>query len=820
VTCHGANDGTITVTASGGTGTLEYSINGGTSYLKNGGLFTLLDAGSYSIVVKDSVGCSQAGPVIILTEPDGLNSYNLSYQNISCTGMTDGEITVTPVGGQAPYTYYLEKNGAPSDTLTDNGDGIFTGLGAGDYKVIITDLNSCGSLETPEFPILEPAPIAIDSVVAVQPACAFTATGSVLIYASGGTAFSSGRAFDFTVDGGQNWDTIQYTTLAAGTWYSGVRDARGCVVLSDTVTLTDPPSPGLDSSNYDAVTGCWYNNNGAVSFWASGGAEPLQYSVGGAFQDTGIFTGVSAGDHILQVQDANGCIFNLDTITVSSPAPIVPVINTTDITGDVKGTITVFASGGTPPLEFSIDGTNYVPVGSSFGDLEAGSYTITIRDALGCSLDSTVLINSTCTILTTITPTSPTCFGLDDGMLIISAANGTEPYEYSIDCGVNYSPSGIFTGLTADIYCVAVRDGNSQVCITNFELTEPDAISTIASTNNANCNFIQEGQDDVGFIDLTVLGGNGGFSFTWTNAAGDTISTEEDLNQLSSGVYTVSIFDVNGCTRSNSYTVNSDPSKAVSLSLAEDTVRLCAGELLDVDGTDVSANQYIWYRMSDTTLVDEDAVLNIVADSSNQYMLVGINDYFCVDYDTLVVNVWPLPVLYMPADTFLLGDLSIQLPLQILNGTAISEPIFAWDPISDLDNAGVQNPLFKPNDEGLNAFPYIVTVTSDKGCAQQDTITINVLWNLSFPSGFTPNDDGINDTWVIPAAEAVPVSVDVFNRWGEHVYSAKRYQNDWDGSFNGKPLSIGTYYYIVTIQVGNAKKTFSGPLTIVIQPEK
>ncbi|MFN8206744.1 MAG: gliding motility-associated C-terminal domain-containing protein [Bacteroidales bacterium] len=820
VTCHGANDGTITITATGGTGTLEYSIDGGSSYFKNGGLFTTLDAGSYSIMVRDSVGCSQTGPDLVITEPDGLNSYDLSYQNISCTGMTDGEIRVSPVGGQAPYTYFLEKDGAPSDTLTDNGDGIFTGLGAGDYKVIITDVNSCATLQTPEFPILEPAPIAIDSVRGTDPACAFTATGSVLIYASGGTAYPSGRAFDFTVDGGQNWDTIQYTTLTAGAWYSGVRDARGCVVLSDTVTLTDPPSPGLDSSNTAAVTGCWYNTNGAVSFWASGGSEPLQYSVGGAFQDTGIFVDVSAGSHILQVQDANGCIFNLDTITVSSPAPIVPVINTTDVTGDVKGTITVFASGGTPPLEFSIDGTNFVPIGSSFGDLEVGSYTITIRDGIGCSLDSTVLINSTCTIQTTVTPTSPSCHGLDDGMLIITAANGTEPYEYSIDCGANYSPSGIYTGLPADIYCIAVKDGGGQVCLTNFELTEPDAVSTIASTNKANCDFIEAGQTDVGFIDLTVLGGSGTFSFVWTNAGGDTISTDEDISQLSAGVYTVSIADLNGCSSSHTYTVDSDPAKAVTLNLAEDTVRLCTGELLDVDGTNASATQYSWFSMPDSSLVDQDAILNLEADSSRWYLLQGVNDYFCANFDSLVVIVWPLPELQLPADTVLLGNLSIQLPLQVLNDTLISDPVFSWDPVSDLDNGSLQNPLFTPTDKGVNAYPYVVTVTSDKGCEQQDTITVNVLWNLSFPSGFTPNDDGINDTWVIPAADAVPVSVDVYNRWGEHVYSAKRYHNDWDGSFNGKPLSIGTYYYIVTIQVGKTKKTFSGPLTIVIQPEK
>ena len=111
---------------------------------------------------------------------------------------------------------------------------------------------------------------------------------------------------------------------------------------------------------------------------------------------------------------------------------------------------------------------------------------------------------------------------------------------------------------------------------------------------------------------------------------------------------------------------------------------------------------------------------------------------------------------------------------------------------------------------------YTVTVTNSSGCSASDTVTVNVLPEINFPNGFTPNSDGVNDVWVIDNIQLFKNNVvEVYNRWGELLFRSVGYTTPWDGRFNGQELPVGTYYYVIDLNDPLFPTDYTGPITIM-----
>ena len=124
---------------------------------------------------------------------------------------------------------------------------------------------------------------------------------------------------------------------------------------------------------------------------------------------------------------------------------------------------------------------------------------------------------------------------------------------------------------------------------------------------------------------------------------------------------------------------------------------------------------------------------------------------------------------------------------------------------------------FAPTHTYLENGTYVVVLTSinSGGCMAYDTLIIDVINELIIPNVFTPNGDGVNDVWIIDFIEEFPNNVvEIYNRWGELLFHADGYKQDWDGSYNGKPLPIGTYYFVIELNDGKTKP-YTGPITIL-----
>jgi gliding motility-associated-like protein len=135
-----------------------------------------------------------------------------------------------------------------------------------------------------------------------------------------------------------------------------------------------------------------------------------------------------------------------------------------------------------------------------------------------------------------------------------------------------------------------------------------------------------------------------------------------------------------------------------------------------------------------------------------------------------------------------------------------------WNPALNLSNPSGVNPVLTATQAGT--FKYYLHSVSEAGCPNVDSMTVTVVKRLNIPSAFSPNGDGSHDTWELDGIQDYPrVSIEVYNRWGQLVYSTKGYPSPWDGKRNGSDLPIGAYYYIIDPQNGRPKLT--GPLTIL-----
>jgi gliding motility-associated-like protein len=135
---------------------------------------------------------------------------------------------------------------------------------------------------------------------------------------------------------------------------------------------------------------------------------------------------------------------------------------------------------------------------------------------------------------------------------------------------------------------------------------------------------------------------------------------------------------------------------------------------------------------------------------------------------------------------------------------------FAWSPPTFLNSTTIKNPVTTPK----NDITYKLTVTGNNSCSAADTVRVTVLKTPVIPNAFSPNNDGVNDVWNIQYLSSyADASIEVYNRYGGVVYRSIRYNKPWDGTYNGKPLPVGVYYYIIDPKYGREKIT--GSVTIL-----
>ncbi len=546
--CFNSDNGSISITASGGTGSLYYSIDNGSNW-SNTALFEGLATGDYQLKIKDDNDCQltySANPVVI-SGPDAVVISDVESTNISpCYGNQNGSIEITASGGVASYYYSID------DGANWQNSSVFTNLAAGNYAVHVKDANDC-SLVYAQNPVVlaQPDAIVINDVVASSPLCNATSNGSISVDAIGGTG-----NLHYSIDNGSNWQSVSlFENLAAGSYDVKIKDDNDCEILyeSNPVILSDPAAISLDYLEVDQVL-CNGANNGSIEITASGGSGNLNYSIdnGSNWSSNNYFENLAPGDYSLKIKDGNDCVFvyAANPIVITEPDAIsINNVAAVDLQcfNTPEGSIEITASGGTASLQYSIDdGANWQSAGQ-FENLAAGSYTIKVKDANECLIsyenNPVQLFQPDEIFLSELEIISVQCHGADDGIIEMLGEGGSGSLQYSVDDGASWSPNGLFTQLSPADYHLKIKDANG--CMFSYAnpvtIPEPEAIViSNVTAQNLLCNGIAQGS-----IEISASGGTGNLHYSIDD--GQNWQSATTFQDLSSGDYYLKAKDDNDC---------------------------------------------------------------------------------------------------------------------------------------------------------------------------------------------------------------------------------------------------------------------------------
>jgi hypothetical protein len=609
IACNGFSDGAITVLGSGGTGALQYSIDGGETWQVSG-VFSGLTAGNYTPMVKDVVGCIGSMGEVTISEPT-VAQWTANQTPTSCYGIGDGQINVGPiVGGTGTMTYSIFG-------LNFQSSPNFSGLAAGLYTISVKDAAGC--LTSGTITVDQPAPIVVNVDASVNLSCFESGDGEIHASATGGNG-----DYVYALNSTGEQTSNDFYNLESGVYIIQVSDGNNCI--GNTSVILGQPSQivasvvtgnstcgnfngnilviasggsgsgyqynlnegismngtgnfvGLHSNEYGIhvtdAAGCeanfealvadsdgpsiatWTNTNvschngddGSITINSTtGGTGLLSYSLDGTtFQTSPIFPSLTAGIYTVIAKDANGCTGEV-SVTVNQPNGFTILINKTDVTcyGSSNGTLTVLAGGGSGTLAYSLNGIIFQS-SSLFENLSPGTYTVTVKDAGGCEGTASIFIGSANQLHLYAGVLRVSCHGAADGAINATAFGGTGAIQFSLD-GVNYQSQGYFNNLAGTVtYTVYARDANGCVITHNYTVIQPQNLLLQSDVIHVSC-----AGGNNGVINLTMTGGTSPYSYSWSN-----FETTEDIFNLAAGAYSVNVTDNNECVVTTNLVVN------------------------------------------------------------------------------------------------------------------------------------------------------------------------------------------------------------------------------------------------------------------------
>lgn len=548
VSCYGANTGSATVEASGGTAPYTYAWN--TTPQQNGATANDLGAGTWTCTVTDARGCSTSQSVTITQPNASLNTTISTQANVACFGGNTGTATIAANGGTSPYTYSW-------NTLPAQHTATATSLPAGSWSCTVTDANGCATVHS--VTITGPSAALSTSVdTQANVNCYGGNTGSASISANGGTAPYS-----------YAWNTVPAQnsavaiSLPAGTWTCTVTDANGCTAAQN-VTITQPASALTSTTSAQTNVNCSGGNTGAATLAVSGGTSPYSYTWNTSpVQTTSTASSLGAGTWTCTINDARGCSIS-HQVTITQPAaPLSTGISAQTnpgCHGGNNGGATVDVSGGTAPYTYTWN-TSPVQNSASATNLTAGTWTCTVVDARSCTTTQNVTITQPAAALSTsiASQTPVNCHGGNTGTASINVTGGTAPYSYAW----NTSPAQtgpMASGLTAGTWTCTVTDANGCSTARSVTITQPAA--ALAASLSAQTDVFCFGANN-GSATVSITGGTAPYTYAWNTAPTQSTAT---ANNLAAGTWTCTITDARGCTTSQAVTIT-QPAAALAASI-------------------------------------------------------------------------------------------------------------------------------------------------------------------------------------------------------------------------------------------------------------
>ncbi|PQJ23111.1 T9SS type B sorting domain-containing protein [Tenacibaculum sp. SG-28] len=837
-TCIGSATGSFTVdfsTASPYAGLYSYEVYtaAGTTTGITGsgatGVTTISDlvAGEYYVVIRmeETPDCEVTSPTVTIEDPTAALSLVADAQLISCITSDSGEVVLTAAGGWGGYTYEVTNTTTGIVIQSFASTSSVTGLNAGLYEATVKDALGCE--ETITFELLNPEPITADFSV-VENLCNGEQNATITITnVQGGQGNPANYTYALTYPNGTisaNQASNVFTDLTEGSYSFVVYDEFVCASQPVTVTITDPTKVIASASVVAPIT-C-DRTQAIVEVSGAGGAGTYEYSTDGiTFVSSNVFT-VDAGKHQLYVRDANGCVsdpFELVTVDRYDPIDINLDIESAFITckGENNGVLTAnVIDGGFNNYEYELldaSGAIVRPVQASntFEDLAEGSYKIRVYTTNSngdvCIEDTAVQSIAEPELLqVAASQINLSCNGGADGSITVNAEGGNEGYEYNISPGFpsnKFVDYNVFENLTAGEYTITVKDKVGCFQTITRTIVEPSEVAVdLSAVVQQEC-----------ILDPSP-----------------TITIEASGGSVTPGTATY-IVSINGIDLPGTY-----PEGTITLGAAEG----------------IEANQFygISIRSNDTCAPKE---LDVVATTKPvDLQLENLLEYNCPNgnvlsasvqeeyKDVVVYSLYDDGILQASNDTGIFTNLApsdkYTIEAEHINkGCPVDIPIQEVIEVQELEltlddsqmnlliaNGNFGVPPYEYSFDGgdfdisnqitiYETRDYTVRIRDARGCELELIIQGNYI-TIEVPNIFSPNGDGTNDYWYPKnVRDYHNLEVLIFDRYARNIVSYTGLQEGWDGTYEGKNLPTGDYWYTIYFtELSGQRRKIMGHFTL------
>ncbi|WP_250437313.1 T9SS type B sorting domain-containing protein [Hanstruepera flava] len=824
LTCFGDNTGSFELFVNGYSGTYNYEVfdSSGTSVTgsvaanttTNPIVVTGLTSGSYSVTLTETQTpfCSAYGTLVIASPSEALDVVANETSNVSCDNNI-GTITAIASGGWGQYEY--ELTGAATVAYSPN--GTFTNLSAGTYTVNVRDASGCIASDT--VTLTEPTPItATFTPNTTQLSCFGDQNATITV-----TNVTGGQGANYTYtlntilptpsSSGPQTSNV-FSDLGAGTYSVTINDGYNCTMTSVDIVIAQPTAI---QANLVVQTTQTCLNQTTLTLSATGGTGPYTYSDDSSFATVlGSFTSsttfpVPVGTYSFYVRDNNGCVANVSNEITIDPLPTLDIIldsvnPTINCAGDNTGSITATAQGGLGNYIYTLQDTagNTIPATQNspgiFTELVAGTYVVYVESGDCNATSATITITEPSSVLdATFNVTNVTCSGSNNGVLEITASGGTGIIKYAISPQLDqFFDTNIFENLAPGNYDVIVQDELGCYIIHNFDIVEPAPV-ILSIVANSIIPEVCDGDLNAEFS-IDISGGTLPYSVSLDSydgpySTGASNQTQFDFTGLNGGDHTVFVRDSQGCesewniTLPESVAIN--PTVVVEYNclnnMPGNTVTVLVDDSLNPDDLDYSLNGGPYQTSNVFTNVP--AGTDHFIDVRHTNGCVQSTEFFSID------TVEPL--------TLVLNEGEINEFIAVASGGTGD-----YEFTLNGENQGSNN-TFVISETGT----YVVVVTDSSGCTATASIFLEYV-DICIPNYFTPNGDGVTDTWAPGCVTGYPnLQFSIFDRYGRKIVTLNVGEK-WDGKYGGKDLPTGDYWYVVNLNSSNDNRDFVGNFTL------
>ncbi|MDX2001634.1 MAG: PKD domain-containing protein [Chitinophagales bacterium] len=708
-TCNNAN-GSATASATGGSAPYTFNWSNGLSGATTSGLAP----GVYTVTLTDAQGCIRTASTTV-TSSGGI-TVTANGTTTTC-GNSNGTATAVVTGGTAPYTYAWNNNQSTAN---------LSNLAAGTYTVTVTSASGCSASATAT--VSGSTGISV-STSSTQATCG-TSNGSATVNPTGGSGYT------YLWSNGGNSATI--ANIPAGNYQVTVTATGGCTATgSVAVTNVGAPTISLVSSTNVLCNG---GTNGAIDINVTGGTSPYTYSWSNG-QGSQDLTGLAAGTYLITVTAANNCIAT-QSYTINQPTALTvnAVAQNISCFGGNNGSVTLNVSGGTPSYTFN---WNNASTNQNLSNLGVGNYAVTVSDANGCQKTTSASITQPSLLSVSVGGTNPGC-GLNNGLATASATGGTGSYSYLWS---NNATTSILNNLGAGTYSVIVTDANGCTATASTTLSSPSGPSLTTSSTPVSCGGTADGSATV-----NVVSGQTPYTYSWSN--GQTSATNAGI---AAGSYTVTVSDGNNCSTSATVVVSS---LGPNVTGSQTDVSGCNGDntgsitVLVSGGT--SPYTYNWSSGQTNASIFTLTAGTYTVTVTDQSGCQNVQQFFITEPDEISVTINTTPTLINQST----GSAS-------LFGLGGGTPPYSYQWSTGATGTSVN---------GLAAGSYSVAITDDNNCVETFNFTItsttgiaNVDELVSFKVYPNPNSGKFSVSVDLP--EVSDCKIEVFNVIGELVFT-------------------------------------------------